>query len=101
MPLEIKRQSVDISINDQVATTEVVQVFRNDTSRRLEGTFVFPLPANASVNKFEMEVNGADDLAVLYVDGQFAGEFEDDFQNAGAPEETQARIGLGLHIETP
>tara|TARA_R110002096_G_scaffold16106_34_gene55250 strand:- start:2446 stop:4800 length:2355 start_codon:yes stop_codon:yes gene_type:complete len=58
MPLDLKQQKVEITIDDQVATTEVFQVFKNPTSRRLEGTFIFPVPKNAQVTEFAMEVNG-------------------------------------------
>ncbi len=58
MPLELQSQRVEIRIRDQIATTDVVQVFRNDTSNRFEGTFLFPIPAGAHVNEFAMEVNG-------------------------------------------
>lgn len=58
MPLDLKSQSVDIKIKDQLVTTTVHQIFKNQTSQRLEGTFIFPVPSNARVDKFEMEVNG-------------------------------------------
>ena len=58
MPLDLKEQQVDISIKDQVVTTKVKQIFENPTSRRFEGTFLFPVPKNAQVKKFSMEVNG-------------------------------------------
>ncbi len=58
MPLDLQRQQVEIKIQDQLATTEVVQVFKNATSRRLEGTFIFPVPKDAQVSEFAMEVNG-------------------------------------------
>jgi Ca-activated chloride channel family protein len=58
MPLEVQSQRVEARIRDQIATTEVTQVFRNPTSRRFEGTFLFPLPAGAHVSEFSMEVNG-------------------------------------------
>lgn len=58
MPLDLKQQKVDINIQDQLATTEVFQVFKNPTSQRLEGIFIFPIPKNAQVTEFAMEVNG-------------------------------------------
>lgn len=58
MPLDLKSQRVDVTIKDQLVTTEVKQIFENPTSRRLEGTFIFPVPRNARVDKFEMDVNG-------------------------------------------
>ena len=58
MPLDLKSQRVEIEIKDQLATTNVRQVFKNSTSRRLEGTFIFPIPKDARVEEFAMEVNG-------------------------------------------
>ena len=56
--LAIKSHRVKVSITDQVAQTHVEQVFRNHTNRQLEATFVFPLPAGASVSEFAMMMNG-------------------------------------------
>jgi len=47
-------ESVDIqtTIEGQVATTHVTQVFRNETGVTLEGTYLFPIPRGASVSEF-------------------------------------------------
>lgn len=47
-------ESVDIrtTIDGQVATTHVTQVFRNETGATLEGTYLFPIPRGASVSEF-------------------------------------------------
>lgn len=58
LPLDLERQQVKIRVTGQVAVTEVRQVFRNPTSQRLQGTFVFPIPAGASVSDFSMDING-------------------------------------------
>lgn len=57
-PLAMVHHKVNIAIDDQVAVTHVDQLFRNHTDRRLEATYVFPVPRGASVNKFTMLVNG-------------------------------------------
>jgi Ca-activated chloride channel family protein len=49
---------VDVEITDQIALTTLNQTFRNDTSRRLEATYVFPLPENAELTNFQMSFNG-------------------------------------------
>ena len=54
--VEYHRVSVDIS--DQVATTEVDQVFLNDTRYDLEGIYIFPLPEEAAISEFAMYVDG-------------------------------------------
>src|SRR5687768_11527763 len=57
-PLAMLSHNVDIAIDDQVAVTNVEQVFRNHTDRQLEATYVFPVPKGAGVNKFTMWVDG-------------------------------------------
>lgn len=50
--LDIKSITISTAINSQVASTKVVQVFRNDTPYVLEGTYLFPIPESASVSDF-------------------------------------------------
>src|SRR6266436_7738719 len=57
-PLAMLNHKVSITLEDQVAITNVEQTFRNHTQRELEATYVFPVPKGASVNKFKMTVNG-------------------------------------------
>src|SRR5262245_2635869 len=57
-PLAMLNHQVTIAIEDQVAVTRVEQTFRNHTDRRLEATYVFPVPKGASVNRFTMWVDG-------------------------------------------
>src|SRR5688572_8581929 len=57
-PLAMLNHHVTIAIDDQVAVTRVEQAFRNHTDRKLEATYVFPVPKGASVTKFTMTVNG-------------------------------------------
>ena len=57
-PLSVTYHRVTVDINDQVATTTVDQEFYNPNPQRLEGTYMFPLPAGAHVDKFSMDVNG-------------------------------------------
>jgi Ca-activated chloride channel family protein len=57
-PLEVRTHRVQVRIDGQVAVTEVDQVFVNPTSRRLEGTYLFPVPGGAQLDRFSMDVNG-------------------------------------------
>src|SRR4051812_37426260 len=57
-PLSVTYHHVTVEINDQVATTTVDQEFFNPNLQRLEGTYLFPLPAGAHVDKFSIDVNG-------------------------------------------
>lgn len=56
--LPVKSIDIDVKIDRQVATTHIVQVFRNDTPYTLEGTYFFPLSSSASVSEFAIWENG-------------------------------------------
>lgn len=58
--LYLQSQSVQVQIRNQVAETEVEQVFRNDTPWALEGTYLFPLPIDAAIDSFQMQIDGVD-----------------------------------------
>ncbi len=64
-PLEIQSHHVKVAIRDQVAITEVEQVFRNPGDRRLEGDYFFPIPKDAAVERFTMEIEGREQKAEL------------------------------------
>lgn len=57
-PLEVRRHHVTVSINDQVATTEVDQTFFNPNGVQLEGTYLFPVPRGAKIDSFAMDIDG-------------------------------------------
>ncbi len=57
-PLEVKYHHVDCTIDDQVAVTSVDQVFVNPNNVRLEGDYIFPLPAGSQINKFSIDIDG-------------------------------------------
>ena len=44
-PLQVLYHRVNVSVNGLVAVTEVDQEFYNASTARLEGTYVFPIPA--------------------------------------------------------
>lgn len=56
--LKIEYQRVDVTIQDQVATTHIDQLFVNDNDWMLEGVYLFPLPEGAAVSQLTMWVNG-------------------------------------------
>lgn len=56
--MELTAHRVAVTIKDQYAVTEVSQEFKNPTGRRLEGTFLFPVPKGAQLRKFTMEIDG-------------------------------------------
>jgi len=57
--LEIPYQRVSVTIDNQVVTTRVEQLFRNPNDWMLEGTYFFPLPPGAAVSELTMWVDGA------------------------------------------
>lgn len=56
--LTIVYHHVAVTIDNGVATTRVDQAFRNDGRFPVEGTYVFPLPSGAVIQKFTLWVNG-------------------------------------------
>lgn len=56
--LEVASEQVDAKIRDQVATVSIEQEFYNPNAQQLEGTFLFPIPKGAHLDKFRMEVGG-------------------------------------------
>ncbi|MEJ2735396.1 MAG: VIT domain-containing protein, partial [Anaerolineae bacterium] len=56
--LTIKYHRVTVTIEDQVATTHVDQVFVNEGRHEVEGTYLFPLPEEAAISEFAMWVDG-------------------------------------------
>jgi Ca-activated chloride channel homolog len=56
--LPVKSIKLDTRIVGQVATTHVEQVFHNDTTYTLEGTYFFPIPETASIVEFAIWENG-------------------------------------------
>jgi len=56
--LGLKSHEVSVEILDGIAKTTVEENFENHTDRRLEGTFNFPLPSDASISRLALEVNG-------------------------------------------
>ena len=57
-PLEVSYHRVSVEIRDQVAITSVDQEFINPNPQQLEGTYMFPLPQGAHIDKFSMDING-------------------------------------------
>lgn len=56
--LSVKYHRVKVNIDNQVATTSIDQVFKNDFDQDLEGTYIFPLPEEASISDFALYMNG-------------------------------------------
>ncbi|MSU58865.1 MAG: VWA domain-containing protein [Pedosphaera sp.] len=57
-PLEVAYHHVTVKIDGQIATTSVDQEFFNPNPQRLEGTYLFPIPKGAQIDKFTMDIGG-------------------------------------------
>jgi Ca-activated chloride channel family protein len=57
-PLQLELCQVEVQISDQIAATTLIQEFRNPNPQRIEGTFLFPVPKGAHLDKFAMEIDG-------------------------------------------
>jgi Ca-activated chloride channel family protein len=57
-PLEVTFHHVDVKIDGQIATTAVDEEFYNPNPQRLEGTYLFPIPKGAQIDKFTMDIGG-------------------------------------------
>lgn len=57
-PLEVSYHHVDVKIDGQIATTSVDQEFYNPNQQQLEGTYLFPIPRGAQIDKFTMDIGG-------------------------------------------
>lgn len=56
--LSLRKYHVDVFVQDGFARTTIDQTYFNHENRRLEGTFYFPLPPDASLSRLAMYVNG-------------------------------------------
>ncbi len=56
--LAVKNHNVSVTIDNQVARTRIDQTFTNDSTYALEGTYIFPLPDDATIAEFAMWVDG-------------------------------------------
>jgi len=61
----IRELSVDASIKNQVAVTQVTQMFENTGNRQIEASFVFPLPYDGAVNQMTFMIDGKEYEAKL------------------------------------
>lgn len=59
-PLEVSYHHVDVRIREQVAVTHVDEEFYNPNDAQLEGTYVFPIPKGATLDKFSMRIGDKD-----------------------------------------
>ncbi|MFQ6115661.1 MAG: VIT domain-containing protein, partial [bacterium] len=56
--LRIKSFDVTVTIQDQLAVTDIDEVFANDSWRRLEGIYILQLPEGAKLTEMYLWING-------------------------------------------
>jgi Ca-activated chloride channel family protein len=76
-PLEVSFTKADVKVRDQIARATIEQEFYNPNARQLEGTFIFPVPKGAQIDKFTMEINGKPVEAELLAADKARGIYED------------------------
>jgi Ca-activated chloride channel family protein len=84
-PLEVSYVKVNTRIADQVAVTAVDQEFYNPNAARLEGTFLFPVPKGAHLDKFTLEIDGRQAEAELLSADKASRIYEDIVRRARDP----------------
>ncbi|MEZ4702387.1 MAG: VIT domain-containing protein [Rhodothermales bacterium] len=57
-PISLTEHTVDAAIDEQIAVVTVSHTFKNTSRGVIEGTFLFPLPKDAQVSRFSMDVDG-------------------------------------------
>lgn len=57
-PIRIEEQQVDVLIDGPMAEVHLTQLLRNHSAQPVEGTYLFPLPADAAISDFQMTVDG-------------------------------------------
>jgi len=58
MPLPLRHTDVDLRVHGRVTTAAVTQRFANPFPEPIEAVYVFPLPADAAVYAYRLEVGG-------------------------------------------
>lgn len=56
VPMPLKHTDVKASIAGFISTVDVTQQFANPFDTKIEAIYVFPLPSNAAVNEFVMQI---------------------------------------------
>ncbi len=99
--LTIKYHRVTVTIDDQVATTRVDQVFVNENPWTAEGTYIFPLPKGAAVNEFVMWVDGTPMTGEILQADEARQIYDDIVQPSARPGSARVRRprpGQGEHL---
>jgi len=77
IPLWVRSHVVSVRVEGRVAVTDVDQVFVNPNPRAVEGTYLFPLPDGAAIDRFSMWIDGKETPAELVDAGKARAIYED------------------------
>ena len=83
--LVVKNHNVDVTIDQQIATTRIDQTFFNQNDWVAEGTYLFPVPEGATIDQFSMIVDGEEIEATLLDAEEARAIYEEIVQNMRDP----------------
>src|SRR5262249_209911 len=63
--LSLRKYKIDVHIEDGFARTTIDQTYFNNNSWRMEGTFYFPLPPDATLSRLAMDVKEGNDCRLM------------------------------------
>jgi Ca-activated chloride channel family protein len=75
-PMEVRSLSATAAIEGRVARVTLDETFFNPSGREIEATFLLPLPAGATVERFSMWVDGVETAGELLDSGRARGVYE-------------------------
>ena len=52
-PVRIEQQQVDVTVDGPVAQVHLTQRLRNHSAQTVEGSYLFPLPADAAISDYD------------------------------------------------
>lgn len=76
-PLALSANHIEVHIEEQLATIEMDQVFRNATRQRFQGYYLFPLPADGAISGFSLFIDGREMAPELLDAGKARRVYED------------------------
>jgi len=91
----VKYHRVTVEINDQIARTTIDQVFENPGKRPIEVSYIFPVPAGASISSFSMFV-GETELKGMVLDKDEARKIYEDIVRRKKDPALLEYVGSGL-----
>ena len=99
-PIEVASTKIAAQIHDTIASTIVEQEFYNPNGQPMEGSFLFPIPRGAQLDKFTMDIDGKQVDAELLGAGKARGIYEDIVRRMKDPAllEYAGRDLLKVHI---